>query len=243
MRAIVAALCLLSLSLPALAEEDGGLFMDDVPSFLDEAPPGFLDEAPLDEAPLLPEAVPGGVDAELPSPAPAPAVEAPAEKPLNPAEQRAEQLDILFARLRLSPEAGTAIEQKIWSLWSASDSPTAEVLLRQGQRAVNDGAPAEALSILNRLVGAYPEFAEAWNKRATLYFLMKRDDAALEDIARVLDLEPRHFGALAGKGMILERQRKFTEARAAYEEALAINPALEQVKAALKELDRLEQGI
>ena len=59
----------------------------------------------------------------------------------------------------------------------------------------------------------------------------------------MLDLEPRHFGALAGKGVILERQKKYSAARDAYEEALAVNPTLEQVKDALKELDRLEQGI
>ena len=117
------------------------------------------------------------------------------------------------------------------------------LLLAQAQRAIEGGAPAEALSILDRLIGANPDFAEAWNKRATLYYMMKRDDQALADIAHVLDLEPRHFGALAGKGMILERQKKYSEARAAYEEALAVNPNLEQVKSALKELDRVEQGI
>jgi Tfp pilus assembly protein PilF len=73
--------------------------------------------------------------------------------------------------------------------------------------------------------------------------MMKNDDKALEDIEKVLDLEPRHFGALAGRGMILERQMKYSAARQAYEEALAVNPTLEQVKSALKALDRLEQGI
>jgi tetratricopeptide (TPR) repeat protein len=135
------------------------------------------------------------------------------------------------------------VERKIWSLWAASDSPTAEILLSQASRAIEDRAPAEALSILDRLVGAYPDFAEAWNKRATLYFMMKRYDQALNDIEKVVDLEPRHFGALAGRGMILERQKKYSAAREAYEEALAVNPTLEQVKSALKELDRMEQGI
>ena len=162
---------------------------------------------------------------------------------MKPAEAREEQLDILFATLRRPGVASEAVEQKIWALWSASDSPTAEVLLQQAGRAIEGRAPAEALSILNTLVGAYPYFAEAWNKRATLYYMMKKDDLALKDLEKVLDLEPRHFGALAGRGMIFERQKKYSAARDAYEEALAVNPTLEQVKSALKELDRMEQGI
>ncbi|WP_374334088.1 tetratricopeptide repeat protein [Aestuariivirga sp.] len=181
-------------------------------------------------------------DAPAVSAAP-PAAAAPPAKPQKPAEIRADQLDVLFAELHKPGVESDAVEEKIWALWDSSDSPTAEVLLRQATLAIQDAAPAEALSILNRLIGANPDFAEAWNKRATLYFMMKKDDAALADIAKVLDLEPRHFGALAGKGMILERQKKYAEARTAYEEALAVNPNLDDVKAALKELDRVEQGI
>ncbi len=208
---------LLALSLPAFAEDEPDFLSDDLPAFMEEAPP-------------LPEA-----KAEAPPP--------PVEKPLKPAETRAEQLDILFAHLRRPGVPSDPVELKIWALWAASDSPTAEVLLQQAARAIDDRAPAEALSILDRLVGAFPDYAEAWNKRATLYFMMKRDDQALKDIEKVLDLEPRHFGALAGKGVILERQKKYSAARAAYEDALAVNPTLEQVKDALKALDRLEQGI
>jgi tetratricopeptide (TPR) repeat protein len=173
-----------------------------------------------------------------------PASEAPAPKPLKPAELRAEELDRLMARLRtVSGPDRMAIEQKIWELWQASDSPTAEILLQQAQAAMDDGAPAESLSILDRLVGAYPDFAEAWNKRATLYYLMHRDAAAMADIEKVLDLEPRHFGALAGRGLIYQRERKYGLARAAFQDALAINPGMEAIQAAVKELDKLEQGI
>ena len=182
---------------------------------------------------------------------PAAAAEAEAEQPAavtvpqkKPAELRAEQLDILFARLHKADGGPPQlIEQKIWVLWSLSDSPTAEVLLTQAQRAMDAGAPAESLSILDRLIGAYPDFAEAWNKRATLYYLMKKDDLALQDIDKVLDLEPRHFGALAGKGMILQRQKKYGPALDAFNQALAINPGLESVKVAIKDLQRMEQGI
>lgn len=207
---------LLLLSLPASAQEE--------PDFLPDDAPGLTVDAP-------------------PPPNSGEQAAAPPEKPLKPAEMRAEQLDILFAHLRRPGVASDAVEQKILELWAASDSPTAEVLLQQASRAITDGAPAEALSILDRLVGAYPSFPEAWNKRATLYYMMKKDDLALKDIGHVLDLEPRHFGALAGMGMILERQKKYAAAREAYKDALAVNPNLEQVKDALKELDRKEQNI
>ena len=185
----------------------------------------------------------GALADDPPVPGATPDVAATSAKPPKPADLRADQLDVLFAELHRPGAQAGAVEEKIWALWSASDSPTAEVLLNQAKTAIEDGAPAEALSILNRLIGANPDFAEAWNKRATLYFMMKKDDLALADIGHVLDLEPRHFGALAGKGMILERQKKYSAARAAYEEALAVNPTLDDVKAALKELDRVEQGI
>lgn len=174
---------------------------------------------------------------------PLPGAAAPVQQQKSPAELRADQLDTLFAHLHRKGMPSDKVEERIWELWSASDSPTAEVLLAQSKRAIEDGAPAEALSILNRLIGANPDFAEAWNKRATLYFMMKKYDDALSDIAKVLDLEPRHFGALAGRGMILERQKKLSAAREAYEDALAANPTLEDVKAAIKEIDRVEQGI
>ena len=219
MRGILILSALLALSLPAMAQDGQDFLPDDPPDISGEAP-------------ALPDTA---------GQAAAPA--APAEKQMKPAEARAEQLDILFAHLHRPGVSSEVVEQKIWALWSASDSPTAEVLLQQAGRAIEGRAPAEAMSILDTLVGAYPGFAEAWNKRATLYFMMKRYDQALQDIDKVLDIEPRHFGALAGKGMILERQKKYSAARAAYEDALAVNPTLEQVKEALKALDRMEQGI
>lgn len=173
-------------------------------------------------------------------------VQAVPEKPKKPAEIRAEQLDILFGRLQQAKgeqQTSPLIEQKIWALWTSSDSPTAEVLLQQAQKAMDGGAPAESLLILDRLIGAHPDFAEAWNRRATLYYLMHKDDKALADIDKVLDLEPRHFGALAGKGMILQRQKKYAAALEAYNEALAINPGLETVKGIIKDIEHIERGI
>ena len=198
-------------------------------------------------APAVAEVAPAQPSAEapaVPDAEAAPPADAAPVKSLKPAEIRAEQLDILFARLYTSKGEGTdGLQQKIYALWSANDSPTAEVLLGQAERAMNDGAPAEALSILDRVIGAAPDYAEAWNKRATLYYLMKKDDASLKDIDKVLELEPRHFGALAGRGLILQRQKKYAEALDAFREALRLNPGLETVKDSIKELERIERGI
>ncbi len=163
----------------------------------------------------------------------------------SPAETRSDRLDALLARLHRGTGIGDAqsVERDIWQLWMASDSPTAEVLLQQAARAISEGAPEPALTILNRLIGAQPDFAEAWNKRATLHFMMGNFEASLADIGKVLDLEPRHFGALSGRGMIHERQKNYGAAISAYQEALAINPNMPSVKAAVKALEKIERGI
>jgi tetratricopeptide (TPR) repeat protein len=170
----------------------------------------------------------------------------PGTPPARPAaEVRADQLDSLFARLHKATAVDEAkpLELKIWQLWMASDSPTAEVLLQQAMAAMDAAANVQSLAILDQLVEAYPDYAEAWNKRATLYFNMGRYDNSLADIDRVLALEPRHFGALAGRGMILAHQKKYGEALAAYREALEMNPQLDDVKDAIKALEKIERPI
>ncbi|MGH6821237.1 MAG: tetratricopeptide repeat protein [Methylocella sp.] len=160
-------------------------------------------------------------------------------------EMRSDRLDALMAQLHRESGRRDAlsVEQDIWELWMSSDSPTAEILLQQATRAMNDKANEPALAILDRLTGAYPNFAEAWNKRATLHFMMGNFAASLADIEKVLDLEPRHFGALSGKGLIHQRQKNYSAAISAFEEALAINPNMPSVKDAVKELEKIERGI
>ena len=154
-------------------------------------------------------------------------------------------LDRLFASLHKASDeqAAKAVEQKIWELWSRFDSPTAEVLLGQAVVAMDASENAASLEILDRIVAAYPTYAEAWNKRATLQFMLGNYEASLRDIDKVLDLEPRHFGALAGRGMIYQRQEKWTEALDAYREALSMNPNMMGIKAAIQELSKRERDI
>ena len=160
-------------------------------------------------------------------------------------EMREETLDRLFASLhRASDEqAAKATEEKIWELWSRSDSPTAEVLLGQAVVAMGAAENAASLEILDRIIAAYPTYAEAWNRRATLHFMLDNLDASLSDIEKVLELEPRHFGALAGRGMIYQRQGKWSAALAAFREALQMNPNMSGVKNAVQELQKREQDI
>lgn len=166
-------------------------------------------------------------------------------KNLSAQEIREVSLDRLFASLRKASgeQAAKATEEKIWELWSRSDSATAEVLLGQAVVAMGAADNAASLEILDRIIAAYPTYAEAWNKRATLHFMIGNYNTSLSDIAKVLDLEPRHFGALAGRGMIYQRQGKWSEALSAFREALSMNPNMVGVKNAVQELSKREQDI
>ncbi|MCA0433381.1 MAG: tetratricopeptide repeat protein [Proteobacteria bacterium] len=165
---------------------------------------------------------------------------APAEKAKSPAQLRAAELDRLFGQLHAqNAEASAAtIESKIWANWSRSDSATAELLLGQAGKAMAADEYDAAQSILDQIVKSYPDFAEGWNRRATLYFKMRRYQQSLSDIERVLELEPRHFGALTGRGMILMQMGKPDEALAAYREALSMNPYLQGVADTVKQIEK-----
>lgn len=157
------------------------------------------------------------------------------------AQQASPELDTLFAKLR-APDVGSEalrIEPKIWSLWMQGGSAADNDKLALATQSMNVGAFKLADQQMTDLVTTSVNFPEAWNKRATLYFLMGRLDESLADIVKVLDLEPRHFGALSGRGMILQRQGKNAEALAAYKEALSINPNMVGPRIAVQQLETL----
>jgi tetratricopeptide (TPR) repeat protein len=157
----------------------------------------------------------------------------------------AQQLDQLFGQLHgvKAPDASAQIEANIWAIWAHNDSATAEQLLRQAVAAMNAQEYDAAEQTLIQLVETYPNFAEAWNKRATLNYMLGRYDASLIDIEHVLELEPRHFGALAGKAMILRAQKHNGDALKVLKEALTINPHMQSVIQAIKELEKLQPDI
>jgi tetratricopeptide (TPR) repeat protein len=157
------------------------------------------------------------------------------------AQQPAAELDTLFAKLR-DPAAGSEvlrIEPEIWSLWMQGGNAADNDKLALATASMNLGALPLAEKQLNELLATSQNFSEAWNKRATLYFMMGRLDDSLADIVKVLDLEPRHFGALSGRGMILQRQGKNAEALAAYKEALSMNPNMAGARIAVQQLEKL----
>ena len=99
-----------------------------------------------------------------------------------------------------------------------------------------------ALAFLNDLVRLAPEFAEGWNKRATLHFVLEDYGKSLDDIARTLKLEPRHFGALSGLGIILDRIGDQTGALEAYRRAVEIHPNLPGAQDGIRKLSKEVEG-
>ena len=159
---------------------------------------------------------------------------------VDPAKQKADELDILFGQLHQAKtlEQTQAIEQKIWANWLRNASPTAELMLNQASKALQDGAFETTEIMLNKVIGTYPDYVEALHKRSMLYFNQQRYEEALDDLDMVLDIEPRHFGALAGRGMILYTQGKLSEATTVLKQALEIYPELHSVKETLKQMQR-----
>ncbi len=160
--------------------------------------------------------------------------------PVDPARQQADELDRLFGQLQRAKglEQTQAIEEKIWANWLRNASPTAELMLTQANKALHDGAFETSETMLNKVIGTYPEYVEALNKRAMLYFNLDRHEEAIDDLDMVLEIEPRHFGALAGKAMILYKQGKLSAASAMLKQALEIYPEMHPVKETLKLMQR-----
>ena len=142
---------------------------------------------------------------------------------------RAQQLDALFARLKATKDEaeGETIVAEIWRLWLQSGNAEIDDAMQRAVLAMGR-VPALALPILDDIVARAPQWAEGWNKRATVLYLLGEHDRSLADIDRVLALEPRHFGALAGIGLIRMDKGESRQALAAFRRALAVNPFLKE---------------
>ncbi len=176
--------------------------------------------------------------------APSPEAEAPTRpgSPQAAAARREEKLDVLFTRLAESDEdEWKRIQSEIWRMWSQSGSASMDLLLRRAHKAMEEqDDPELALRYLDDLVRFAPDFAEGWNRRATVHFQLGEYGKAVAGIERALSLEPRHFGALGGLAMILERLGDKDGAYEAYKRALEIHPYL---PGAAKALERLAPDV
>jgi tetratricopeptide (TPR) repeat protein len=163
----------------------------------------------------------------------------------EPAPQtRAQTIDELYARLAASKDADEAngIMAAIDRLELKSGSDAGDLLMARAIAAMGVKSYDVAEALLDRIVELYPDWAEGWNKRATLRFVLDDDKGSMADIAHVLKIEPRHVGALSGMGMILERDGFRDDALRAYRRALAIAPQLESLKDSVDRLTKSVEG-
>jgi tetratricopeptide (TPR) repeat protein len=149
-------------------------------------------------------------------------------------------VDGLFEKLQetQNPIEARQLERKIWEAWSKSESDTLDALMQGGVTVLEKGDYARAQEIFSTMIELKPDYAEAYNKRASVRFLAGDYAGSVADIERTLKLEPRHFGALSGLGTIMERLDNLDEALKAYRRALAANPHLNDGADKLKELRR-----
>jgi tetratricopeptide (TPR) repeat protein len=156
----------------------------------------------------------------------------------QPAAALPSRLDELFDKLQACPEPAEAarIEDAIWDVWMYDCHEGAELAL---ERAAADIAARRydiAETRLEILVRRRPDWAEAWNKRATLYYLLERDAESVASIHRTLEIEPRHFGAMCGLGEILRSSGDTEAACLAFSRALRVHPLLGGVRQTLQAL-------
>jgi tetratricopeptide (TPR) repeat protein len=153
-------------------------------------------------------------------------------------------LDFLFGALRVAPDDVTAkaIEERIWALWTASHSDTTTLLMSRVQAAIEQQDTDLAIKLLDAVIKIKPKYVEAWNRRATIYYMKKDYGRALADIREVLRREPRHFGALSGLGLIMQDIGDDKQALEVYRRALAVYPRLQRIPDVVKTLQEKIEG-
>jgi len=168
----------------------------------------------------------------------------PAKLPQAPKGDRLRNLDFLFGALKAAPneESAKAVEERIWAVWMISPSDTANLLMTRVRTAVEQKDLDLAIKLLDGIIAIKPDYVEAWNRRATLYYMQKDYGRAISDIREVLRREPRHFGALSGLGLILQDIGDDKQALEVYRRALNVYPRLQRIPDLVKELQQKVEG-
>ncbi len=181
----------------------------------------------------------------LQKPEPPEPVQPPSDMPKVPQRGDAVRgLDFLFEALKVAPDADSAkhIETRIWAMWLASGSDTANLLMARVKAATDRRDYELAIKLLDSIIELRPDYVEAWNRRATIFYLQKDYARSMEDIRYVLALEPRHFGAISGLGMILQEYGDDKHALEAFRRALAVHPHLQRLPDMIKTLSEKVEG-
>ncbi len=148
------------------------------------------------------------------------------------ADQNAPVLDELFASLSgaLEAERAAAVTGEIWTAWLQHEDEQVRALMDAGVRDMNAQRWQDAVEQFDAAIDLAPDFAEAWNKRATVYYLMGDFAASAADVVETLRLEPRHFGALTGQGMMHLQEENIDLALLYFRRALRVNPHMDNVR-------------
>jgi len=159
-------------------------------------------------------------------------------------ERQAITLDDLFTDLKRQTSAAGAnrIARQIWAKWNLSGSASIDLLMNWAGEAIRKKEYVVAEDLLTQVTVLAPEYSEAWNRRATMYYLKSDFGHSIADIERTLQLEPRHFGALSGLAVILQRTGLEQKALATWYRVLAIYPANESAQEAVIELEEKLSG-
>ena len=159
------------------------------------------------------------------------------------AEDRDAELNRLFNELKIDNQSlSLEIEQKIWKIWSTHpNNNELTSMLAIGSNFVNNNQYSKAIEIFTEVIEIDPSWAEAWNKRATVLYMMGEFEKSQNDINKVLKLENRHFGALAGQGLVNIELKNYEKAIMSYEEAMKIYPSMNSPKIMIKQLKKLIQ--
>jgi tetratricopeptide (TPR) repeat protein len=171
-------------------------------------------------------------------------VDAPKKIPRPQRGERTGNLDFLFGALKVAPDEASAksVEERIWAIWFVSKSDTANLLMTRVKAAMDAEDLDLAITLLDSIIQLKPDYTEAWNRRATAYYMKKNYERSLADIRQVLAREPRHFGALAGLGLIMQDLGDDKRALEVYRKALAIHPRLPKIPDLIKTLTEKVEG-
>ncbi|MFT6224781.1 MAG: tetratricopeptide (TPR) repeat protein [Paracoccaceae bacterium] len=155
----------------------------------------------------------------------------------HPVGAQSSEIDLLFEQLAKPDQQGwQSIEESIWREWSKSGSPAMDLLLSRGRAAMTAGDTETAINHFTALIDHAPGFAEGWNARATAFYQAELYGPSVQDIRQALSLNPRHFGAFSGLGIILEELGYDDRALAAYRAVQAIHPHRPNVEEAIDRL-------